>query len=784
MKIIIPYKPQPRQQLFHKCKADEILYGGAAGGGKSEALLHDALKNAMKYSQCKIIMFRRTFPELERSLILRSREVYPAKLGKYNESKKRWTFINGSIIEFAYLDKESDVYNYQGAEYDFIYFDELTHFTETQYTYLLSRLRGTAPIHRQVKSASNPGGVGHVWVRARFIDPSPPETVFEGEDGRTRCFIPAKVWDNRALLDADPGYIQRLESLDEQTRRQLLDGDWDVFAGQMFREFDRTVHVIEPFSIPDHWIRIRSIDEGYNDPFVCQWWAFDERGKAYLYREFKKRHLLSSQQAEMVREMSGVEKYRYNVGDTSMWAKSKDTGVSPAEIFLRHGIPLVQATKERVNGWKRLREYMHVYETVDPVSGQMVKDTDLYVFSTCTNFISTVPSLICDEHEPEDIADGQDDHCLVAGTMVETEVGLVPIERIRPGDKVLTRKGFQTVLAAGVTNMSAITKTVTFSDGTELTGTANHPVWIIGKGFVPLGHLKPGDCVEVSPNWSRLKYIMGEDTDAIQTPLAYQMRHTLSGLSRVGISLNICTAVFGKTIMALFLKVITFITRMVIRPIITSTILNVCQPKSIFLTICNNGNLTSNFLNSSDHLLLNGIVQKKEKDGIAKMENFLGKRGSMSQSDAITVRSRTKQSLIMSDSVPTPVNPHGGEKRGLITRFAHVLFATTRLLRTNTRKSKHAQRHARFICGVKTNTEPKTVYNLTVDMVPEYYANGVLVHNCADAARYALMSRPPKTRPLPKPPATGEAIRWERAEKSAEMHLKKYAKSSKRMGYR
>jgi len=143
--VRLEYQPQTRQKLFHTCPADEILYGGAAGGGKSEAMLMDALKNAMKHKDVRIIMFRRTFADLERSVILRSKQVFPREVAEYNESKKRWKFKKGSMIEFAHMKMESDVFNYQGAEYDFIYWDELTHFTYTQYTYMLSRLRGVNP---------------------------------------------------------------------------------------------------------------------------------------------------------------------------------------------------------------------------------------------------------------------------------------------------------------------------------------------------------------------------------------------------------------------------------------------------------------------------------------------------------------------------------------------------------------------------------------------------------------------------------------------------------------
>lgn len=160
----------PKQMEFISAKANEILFGGAAGGGKSYGQLVDALIYALKYKKSKQLILMRTFPDLERSLILLSLEIYPQKLCKYNQKNHRWLFCNGSLIEFGYLDNEKDVFRYQGAEYDVIRFDELTHFTKQMYIYLSSRLRGVNDYPKQIKSTTNPGGIGHYWVKERFID--------------------------------------------------------------------------------------------------------------------------------------------------------------------------------------------------------------------------------------------------------------------------------------------------------------------------------------------------------------------------------------------------------------------------------------------------------------------------------------------------------------------------------------------------------------------------------------------------------------------------------------
>lgn len=427
-KVVIPYEPQPRQILYHQTNdIDELLYGGAAGGGKSEATIWDALQYALEYPGSRQIIFRRTFPDLQRSIIARTIVAYPKELGKYNQSKHEWIFINDSVIELAYFDSDMHKANYAGAEYDVIRWEEVTHFEEGWYTFMLSRLRGSTPYPRYIKSTTNPGSVGHAWVKKRFIDIGEWEKVHhiherDDEGGllyhpdtgapiiSRRIFIPAKVQDNPALLQNDPNYIVRLMQLPEQERKQLLDGDWDTFAGQYFSEFSRALHVVEPFDIPRDWKRYRAMDEGYNDPFVCLWVALDPKGTAYVYREFVKSKLLTSEQVEMVRLNSGVEEYEYTVADTSFWNRAKTENVTPAEIFGNMGVPLIQAKKERVNGWKRLREWLHPLDTLDHVTGNIYKHVNLKIFSTCMKAIEAIPSMVHDEKMVEDVAAHPLDH--------------------------------------------------------------------------------------------------------------------------------------------------------------------------------------------------------------------------------------------------------------------------------------------------------------------------------------------------------------------------------------
>ncbi len=385
-----------KQKQFIESTADETLYGGAAGGGKSYGQLIDALLYAMKYQGSRQLILRRTFPELKRSLITVSLTLYPADICKYNQSDHIWR-IGKSIIEFGYCDTDADVTKYQSAEYDVIRFDELTHFTLFQYSYLISRVRGANNFPKRVKSSTNPGGVGHAWVKARFIDNKIPGQVHYDATGRSFLFIPAKVQENKFLMDADPEYIARLEQLPEDEKKALLHGDWDVFEGQYFTEFSRDIHVIEPFPIPDHWRRYITLDYGL-DMLACYWIAMDQQQKAYVYKELYQPGLIISDAAEAIKKLTTEEIYD-TIAPPDLWNRRQETGKSAAEIFADNGIWLTKADNDRVQGWYNLKEWLKPY-----MDEQGILTANLVIFNTCTNLIRTLPLLQHDEKDPNDVA--------------------------------------------------------------------------------------------------------------------------------------------------------------------------------------------------------------------------------------------------------------------------------------------------------------------------------------------------------------------------------------------
>lgn len=393
-------KLYPKQLEFVSAtgKADEILYGGAAGGGKSYGQLCDALIYAAKYPGSKQLILRRTFPELEKSLIRVSLELFPKEIYRYNGSKHTGEFTNGSILDFAYCDSENDVYKYQSAEYDVIRFDELTHFTEQMYIYLMSRLRGTKDFPRAMKSSTNPGGIGHTWVKSRFIDIGEPQKIYKvGET--TRLFVPATVFENKALMKNDPAYVKRLENLSEKDRRQLLCGDWDTNEGQYFSEWRRELHVCEPFDIPKNWARYFAMDYGL-DMLAGYWIAVDPFDNAYVYREVYKSGLIISEAARTILEAQRNDIPEMYIAPPDMWNRRQDTGKSVAEIFFEKDIPLYKASNDRVQGWYNLKEWLH--PRLDEFGE---KKPRLRIFANCTEVIRTLPALCFDEHNPNDVGD-------------------------------------------------------------------------------------------------------------------------------------------------------------------------------------------------------------------------------------------------------------------------------------------------------------------------------------------------------------------------------------------
>ena len=307
--------PNPRQAEFFRSPVRHTAYGGARGGGKSWAMRRKLVLLAFTTPELNALLLRRTLPELrENHVVPLLKEL--AGIAEYNATERVFRFPNGARLRLGYCDGANDVYQYQGQEYDVIGMEEATHFTEEQMRFLTTCNRTVKPDFRpRMYYTCNPGNVGHGWVKRLFID----RQFQGGERPEEYAFIPARVWDNEVLLAADPDYVRQLEALPEDLRRAHLEGDWDVHAGQYFREFSRAKHVAEPFALPAWWRRFRSMDWGYNDPCCVLWHAVDGDGRVYTYRELYVRRMQASEVARQMRELTGSEHIAYTVASPDMW---------------------------------------------------------------------------------------------------------------------------------------------------------------------------------------------------------------------------------------------------------------------------------------------------------------------------------------------------------------------------------------------------------------------------------------------------------------------------------
>jgi hypothetical protein len=382
----------------------DVLYGGAAGGGKSYAMLVDPLRFCHRPAHRALIL-RRSMPEL-RELIDKSRELYPRAFPgcKFREVEKIWNFPSGAKVEFGFLERDADVYRYQGQSYSWIGFDEITHLpTEFGWNYLASRLRTIdSEIDPYLRCTANPGGVGAHWVKKRYVDPSEPGQSFKGDDGLTRRFIPARLLDN-PYLSKDGRYEEMLKALPPVQRKQLLEGNWDITEGAAFTEFDPDVHVIPPFQIPIGWERVKGIDYGYASESACIWATVDSiDGTLVVYRELYKKNLTGYDLGKVITEMELEDPFAVaGVLDTSAWARTGTTGPTVGESLVREGHKLRRADKNRIQGKIQIHEFLKIQPSGRP---------KLQIFNTCPNLIKELQSIPMDRTKPEDVDTHAPDH--------------------------------------------------------------------------------------------------------------------------------------------------------------------------------------------------------------------------------------------------------------------------------------------------------------------------------------------------------------------------------------
>lgn len=392
----------PKQKEFCLATNKYICYGGARGGGKSHVSRIKMCLLALNYNGIQILLLRRTLKELRENHVLQLQKLLK-DIAVYKESTKEFLFPNGSRIVLGYCDNEKDVLQYQGQAYEVIVLEEATHFTEFQFQTLTesNRMSGNMkePFNPRMYFTCNPGGVGHLWVKRLFIDRDYTPT----ENPDDYKFIPSLVFENKYIMEHDPNYVKVLENLPEDRKQAMLYGNWDIFDGQFFREFKRSVHVIEPFQIPEHWNRYIAMDYGL-DMFAVLFIAIDTKGKAYVYNEIHKQNLIVSEARQTLKSIMRHYKYKYIYAPPDLWNRNRDTGKSTAELFWEGGVDLTKASNNRIAGWLNVKEWLKVRKVRNEQTGELYEESDLKIFSNCINLIKYLPQLQHDEKEPNDVA--------------------------------------------------------------------------------------------------------------------------------------------------------------------------------------------------------------------------------------------------------------------------------------------------------------------------------------------------------------------------------------------
>ena len=787
----------PKFELHHQqgvaflSPATEILYGGAAGGGKSHLMRVVAISWCCDIPGLQVYLFRRISGDLSKnhmegpsSFPVLLSDMVTEKLVKINGSDNSIQFCNGSKIFLNHCQYEKDKYKYQGAEIHVLLIDELTHFTDSIYRYLRGRVRmsgidlpddykGKFP---RVICGSNPGGVGHHWVKAAFVDQGPMEIVRQdkAEGGMLRQYIPAKIDDNPTLLEDDPDYMDRLEGLGNPALvKAMRSGDWNIVDGGMFDDvWSNSHHILKPFPIPKTWRVDRSFDWGSSRPFSVGWWAESDGSEVVLAdgttRNFPRGTLFR------IREWYGCKQGKANEGlkmlaaDVAKGIKEREQHISAtirpgpadnsifdtqdghciADNMAAHGVRWERSDKSpgsRTNGWELMRG-MFAEAKKHPM-----EKPGIFVFDTCRDFIRTVPTLPRDEKKTDDVDTNAEDHCFAGDTQIITDRGIQCIAgMVGTSGQILTAEGiWADYKDCRLTRKSAETVEVFFNDGNSVKCTPAH-LFMTEKGWLSALMLSDETCYSVYSistgrlQWNHLKL-------AIQSKSLTGL--TITNAVRIFVEkASYFTGLFTKRIMETFRKVFMSTTRTKTDQITPLATLRYWTNQSIRHCTPVVGQITD-FQSQPGLMPQSGMGRQKVKFGTANKASETTLLCRHNQCNVLTVASGFKSGPPTGNSsniALTIVDQPQEGQAGLIMNKECVSFADQPSQLINIGQPRHAGGSAGALGENKKAV--KVIKGISSDVyclsVPGYgafaLANGVMVKNCGDETRYRV-SMPKRT---------------------------------------
>uniref|UniRef100_A0A7V3N5F1 Hint domain-containing protein n=1 Tax=candidate division CPR3 bacterium TaxID=2268181 RepID=A0A7V3N5F1_UNCC3 len=705
------FKANPKQLEAEKLieKYDYFLYGGASGGGKSYLLRKYPIKYLIKYcwhelglKGVRVALFCENYPALWDRHLCKIPYEFPKWLGEYQAQKHEFVLkeqFGGGVYCFRNLDDPS---KYASSEFALIAVDELTKNTKDTFDLLRWRKRWTGVPRTKFIGGTNPGGIGHGWVKKLWLDRNfPPE---EKEKDQF-YFLQAKANDNTYL---DKSYFQILDSLPEKLRKAYRDGNWDVFVGQYFTEWDREKHVTVPFPIPKSWKKFRSYDYGREKPACCKWYALDYDGRLWVYREFYKAGLDVDQQAKEIVRLSGDEVYEYSVADPSIFARTgivdKWGGETIAQTFAKHGIDFYPASTRRIDGWNLMHQYLRWDEQNPP---------KMIYFNTCYDSIRTIPTLIHDERKPEDIDTKGEDHCLSGETIIHTTKGNFEIKKlVGKTGFVYTPQGIKRFFNVRKTGENKTLWKIK-TKRKEIIATDEHKI-LLKDGWRKLKDIKVGDEILDIGSLFLIELVIWKSKLFLQQSKNLMEKGIICVENIFKEKVLGCIEKFGNIIMEKFLQPIQFTTKIITEPIIKLPIFNFLKKESIYIYIP----LQKKERHWTDLTLKNmpnqkqfyGINQKKEENGIQNIQKKLPKNGNGLRKNVLFVVNHIKHlfNLVTGQNIA-------------------ILIAKL-------------QRYA-VVEELSQLKEKADVYDMEVEDAHCFAINGgLVVHNCADCDRYLLMS--------------------------------------------